>query len=61
MCSVPQKLENNISISLVAQLVKNLPVVQETGVQSLGQEDPVEKGMATCSRILPGNSHRAGW
>ena len=61
MCSVPQKLENNISVSLVAQLVKNLPVVQETGVQSLGQEDPLEKGMATHSRILPGNSHRAGW
>ena len=51
MYSVPQKLENNISISLVAQLVKNLPVVQGTGVQSLGQEDPLEKGMATRSRI----------
>ena len=51
MYSVPQKLENNISISLVAQLVKNLPVVQGTGAQSLGQEDPLEKGMATRSRI----------
>ena len=61
MCSVTQKLENNISVTLVAKLVKNLPVVQETGVQSLGQEDPVEKGMATHSRILPGNSRRAGW
>ena len=32
--------------SLVAQMVKNLPVMQETRVQSLGQEDPLEKGMA---------------
>ena len=31
--------------SLVAQMVKNLPVMQETRVQSLGQEDPLEKGM----------------
>ena len=33
--------------SLVVQSVKNLPAVQETQVQSLGQEDPLEKGMAT--------------
>ena len=33
-------------------MVKNLPAVQETGVQSLGQEDPLEKGMATYSIIL---------
>ena len=33
--------------SLVAQMVKNLPTIQETWVQSLGQEDPLEKGMAT--------------
>ena len=33
--------------SLVAQLVKNLPAVQETRVQSLGWEDPLEKEMAT--------------
>ena len=38
--------------SLVAQMVKNLPVMQETWVQSLGQEDPLEKGMATHSSIL---------
>ena len=31
-------------VSLVAQLVKNLPAVQETPVQSLGREDPLEKG-----------------
>ena len=34
------------------QIGKNLPVMQETWVQSLGQEDPLEKGMATSSSIL---------
>ena len=38
--------------SLVAQTVKNPPAVQETQFQSLGQEDPLEKGMATHSSIL---------
>ena len=38
--------------SLVAQRVKNLPVMQETWVCSLGWEDPLEKGMATYSSIL---------
>ena len=37
---------------MVAQLVKNLLVVQETWVQSPGQKDPLEKGMATHSSIL---------
>ena len=41
-----------IGASLVAQTVKNLPAVQETQVQSLGQEDPLEKGMATHSSVL---------
>ena len=36
----------------MAQMVKNLPVVQETQVQSLGQEDPLEEEMATHSSIL---------
>ena len=36
----------------MAQLVKNLPAMQETWIQSLGQEDPLEKGMATHSSIL---------
>ena len=36
----------------MAQIVKNLPAVQETQVQSLDQEDPLEKGMATHSSIL---------
>ena len=38
--------------SLVVQTVKNLPAMQETWLQSLGQEDPLEKGMATYSIIL---------
>ena len=37
---------------LVAQLVKNLPAMRETWVQSLGWEDPLEKGKATHSSIL---------
>ena len=39
-------------VSLVAQMIKNLPAMQETRVQSLGWEDPPEKGMATPSSIL---------
>ena len=38
--------------SLIAQMVKNLPEMQETGVRYLGQEDTVEKEMATHSCIL---------
>ena len=38
--------------SLVAQTVKNLPAMQEPQVQSLGQEDPLEKEMATLARTL---------
>ena len=38
--------------SLVAQIVKSLPAMQETWVQSLGQEDTLEKEMATHSSIL---------
>ena len=41
--------------SLVAQSVKNLPAMQETWVQSLGQEDPMEKGMATHFSIIAWN------
>ena len=39
-------------VSLVVQIVKNLHAMQETQVQSLGQEDPLEKGMATNSSTL---------
>ena len=42
----------NIFPSLVAQTVKNLPVLRETWVQSLGWEDPWEKRTATQSSIL---------
>ena len=38
--------------SLVAQLVKDLPAMRETGVHSLGWEDPLEKGKAIHSSIL---------
>ena len=38
--------------SLVAQMVKDLPAIQETWLQSLGQEDHLEKGMTTHSSIL---------
>ena len=41
----------------MAQLVKHLPAVQETWVQSLGWEDPLEEEMVTHSRFLPGESH----
>ena len=48
------KSQTQLSLShfLVAQKVKNLPKVQKTQVQSLGQEDPLEEGVATHSSIL---------
>ena len=42
----------HFNVSLMAQTVKNLPAVQETQVQSLNWEDPLEEGMATHSSIL---------
>ena len=42
----------HLGASLVAQMVKNLPAMQEAWVHSLGQEDPLEKGMATPSSVL---------
>ena len=42
----------------MAQTVKNLPAMQETWVQYLGQEDPLEKGMATHSSI---SAWRISW
>ena len=39
-------------------MVKNSPAMQETRAQSLGQENPLEKEMATHSSFLPGKSHR---
>ena len=41
----------------MAQLVKSLPAMRETWVRSLGWEDPLEKGMATHSSLLPGEFH----
>ena len=47
----------------MAQTVKNLPAMQETGVQFLGQEDPLEEGMATHSSILAwrNSMNRRAW
>ena len=42
----------NLSASLVAQMVKNPPAMWKSWVQSLGWEDPLEKGMATPSSLL---------
>ena len=42
-------------------MVKNLPAMQETHVQSLGQEDPLEKGMGTHSSILAWKMDRGAW
>ena len=46
------KLFSILQAFLVAQTVKNLPVMQETRVRLLGQKDPLENGMATNSSIL---------
>ena len=51
-------------ITLMAQMLENLPVMWETQVRSLGGEDPLEKGMATLSSILdwrfPGTGEPGG-
>ena len=49
----------DLETSMVAQMVKRLPTMRETWVQSLGQEDPLENKMTTHSSTLPGESH--GW
>ena len=49
--------QNNVNL---AQLVKNPPVIQGTLVRFLGQEEPLEKGLATHSRIL-GHSWWLSW
>ena len=46
-----------VLVSLVFQMVKPLPAMRETWVQSLGQEDPLEKGIAITPVLLPGKSH----
>ena len=50
-CSVNMFSLINVGASLVAQLVKNPPAMQETLIQFLGREDPLEKGYATHSSI----------
>ena len=50
VCKIDNQRE--FAVWLVAQVVKNLPAVQESWVQSLGQKDPLEKEMATHSGIL---------
>ena len=61
MCKEPALLSSfritlqshsNLEIPLVAQMVKHLPAMSKTWVQSLGQEDPLEEGMATHSSVL---------
>ena len=58
MCCLQKKNQKLLSVEtgkrtfLVAQIVKNLPAIQETQVQSLSLEDPLEKGVATHSSIL---------
>ena len=42
----------------MTQMVKNLPAMQETRVQSLGWEDPLDEEMATCSSVLAWRIHR---
>ena len=49
---VKNKVKGNHLASLIAQLVNHLPAMQETRVRFLGQEDPLEKEMATHSSIL---------
>ena len=51
-CEAKWKSMSKCSASLVAQMVKHLPAVQQTWVRSLGWEDPLEKEMATHSNIL---------
>ena len=52
-------LVSDVGTSLVAQMVEHLPTVRETWVQSLGQEDLLEKEMEPTPVFLPGKSH--GW
>ena len=48
--------QKDLAMHVVAQMVKNLPAMQETPVLSLDQEDPLEKGMATHSCTLAGRN-----
>ena len=52
VCNPMGYIAHQAPLSIVAQVVKNLPIMQETRVQSLGREDPLEKKMATHSSTL---------
>ena len=52
LCFTIIYVSEHLGVSLVAQIVKNLSIVQQTRVWSLGQGDPLEKGMATHCSIL---------
>ena len=52
VCFLYYKVHVYYLVSLVAQMVKSLPTMRETWVQSLGQENPLEKEMATHSSLL---------
>ena len=54
-------LQNFREISLVAEMVKSLPAMWETQLWSLGQEDPLEKEMATHSSVLENPIDREAW
>ena len=56
---IPLYNYNNLweGLPLRAQMLKNLPAMQEIQVRFLVQEDPLKKGMATHSTILPGEIH----
>ena len=52
----------HLMVSLVARMVKNLPIMWETWVQSLDWKDPLEKGMTMTPVFLPGEFHgRGAW
>ena len=57
MCKTVKRGLNEALGFPVAQMVQNLPAMQETWVQTLGLEDPLEKGMQPTPVFLPGESH----
>ena len=52
---------SQLRASVVAQMVKNLPAMQETQVRSLGQEDPLDEEMAPHSSVLENPMDRGAW
>ena len=54
---LPWELNSNLGFPAGSRMVKNLPAVQKTQVQSLGRKDPLEKEMETHSSILAGEFH----